>query len=93
VWGKLVRNAGIGFTSSFVSDCTSNSIRVLKSVKQTSAEPISYGQALSMVVQADGVRGLFLRGLGTRLIANGAQAAIFTVLWKGFEEMYAKRGK
>jgi hypothetical protein len=91
LWGKLLRNAGIGFCSSMVSDCTSNSIRVVKTTKQTSREPISYPQAVKLVVDVDGVRGLFLRGLGTRLMANGFQAALFTVLWKGIEERFFKK--
>ena len=72
---NLLRNAGIGFCSSMVSDCTSNSIRVVKTTKQTSRESISYTKAMKMIVDADGVSGLFFRGLGTRLLANGFQAA------------------
>ena len=55
---KLVRNAGIGFCSSVVSDTISNSVRVVKTTKQTSAEAISYPQAVKMVVSKDGVSGL-----------------------------------
>jgi len=88
MWGKLGRNAFIGFCSSMVSDCSSNSIRVVKTTKQTSREVISYQQAVRMVVEKDGVQGLFFRGLGTRLMANGFQASLFTVLWKGFEELF-----
>ena len=72
---NLIRNAGIGFFSSLVSDCTSNSIRVVKTTKQTAREAISYTQAVKMVVDADGITGLFFRGLGTRLLANGFQAS------------------
>jgi hypothetical protein len=32
----LARNAGIGMCASFVSDCISNSLRVVKTIKQTS---------------------------------------------------------
>jgi len=88
---KLARNAGLGFCSSVVSDCCSNSIRVIKTTKQTSAEPITYGDAIKMVVEKDGVQGLFIRGLGTRILANGTQGMLFSVLWKFFEEQYAKR--
>eukprot|EP00456_Euglypha_rotunda_P074344 TRINITY_DN68025_c0_g1_i1.p1 TRINITY_DN68025_c0_g1~~TRINITY_DN68025_c0_g1_i1.p1 ORF type:complete len:130 (-),score=7.72 TRINITY_DN68025_c0_g1_i1:70-459(-) len=38
---KLLRNAAIGFCSSVVSDTTSNSLRVIKTTKQTSAESIT----------------------------------------------------
>jgi len=85
---KLGRNAVIGFSSSLVSDCTSNSIRVIKTTKQTSQTPISYGEAVKMVVAKDGVQGLFLRGLGTRVLANGCQGMLFTILWKYLEENF-----
>ena len=39
---KLTRNALIGFCSSFVSDCVSNSIRVITTAKQTSAVTVGY---------------------------------------------------
>jgi len=83
---KLARNATIGFSSSLVSDCTSNSIRVVKTTKQTFPTTISYSEAVAHVVKKDGVVGLFTRGLQTRLLANGCQGMLFTVLWKHFEE-------
>lgn len=83
---NLLRNAGIGFCSSFTSDCISNSLRVVKTTKQTSQEVISYPQAVKLVVDKDGIAGLMFRGLGTRLLANGMQAAMFSVMWKLFEE-------
>jgi hypothetical protein len=39
---KLTRNALIGFCASFVSDCVSNSIRVITTAKQTSAVTVGY---------------------------------------------------
>mmetsp|Transcript_22042 Transcript_22042/g.43805 ORF Transcript_22042/g.43805 Transcript_22042/m.43805 type:complete len:454 (-) Transcript_22042:368-1729(-) len=82
---KLGRNAFMGFCSSFVSDCTSNSIRVVKTYRQTHTEMISYPQAVKDILAQDGVAGLFGRGLGTRLIANGFQGVMFSVMWKLFE--------
>lgn len=83
---KLGRNATIGFCSSVVSDCISNSVRVVKTTKQTYHEPISYPATVKMVIEKDGVSGLFIRGLGTRIIANGFQGLLFSVLWKYLEE-------
>lgn len=85
---KFGRNAVIGFTSSVVSDTCSNSLRVVKTTKQTSKEPISYTQAIKMVTEKDGLVGLFGRGLKTRIIANGFQGLTFSVIWKALEEKY-----
>lgn len=88
---RNVRSAVIGFCSSFTSDVVSNSARVVKTFKQTYQEPISYADAVMLIVHADGVSGLFLRGLGTKLLSNGVQAMLFTVCWRYFEERIAKR--
>lgn len=83
---KLARSALLGFSSSVVSDTVSNSIRVVKTYRQTHPQKISYQQAVRDVVKQDGVAGLFGRGLSTRIIANGAQGLMFSVLWKYFDE-------
>lgn len=81
----LARNALIGMCASFVSDCVSNSLRVIKTVKQTSGENLGYGDAIKGVLKKDGVAGLFGRGLKTRLITNIAQSMVFSVFWKAIE--------
>eukprot|EP00126_Sphaerothecum_destruens_P010643 Sdes_comp20786_c0_seq4m16927 len=83
---KLCRNAFIGFCASVVSDTASNSIRVIKTYRQTSTEVVSYLMAVKNVVKADGVVGLFGRGLKTRILANGMQGMAFAVLWKAIED-------
>lgn len=88
---KLARNAGIGFCSSLVSDTVSNSIRVVKTTRQTYETTITYRQAVEVVVKQDGVLGLFGRGLKTRLMANAFQGMLFTVLWKTIEDQWRKR--
>jgi len=88
---KLGRNAVIGFSASVVSDCCSNSLRVVKTYRQTHAEVVSYPSAVRQVVAQDGVAGLFGRGLQTRILANGFQGLLFTVLWKLLEEQFSNR--
>jgi len=83
---KFGRRAVIGFVSSVISDCCSNSIRVCKTYKQTSTEAISYPQLVKNVVEKEGVIGIMTRGLKTRILANGLQGLMFSVLWKSFEE-------
>ena len=84
---KFLRNASIGFAASVVSDTCSNSVRVLKTTRQTYETPITYLQAAKKIIQNDGVMSLFGRGLKTRIIANGAQGMMFTVLWKYIMEL------
>jgi len=87
---NFLRNAGIGFSASVVSDITSNSIRVLKTYKQSSTELVTYSQAIKQIIHKDGIGGLMGRGLKTRIIANGCQGMMFNVLWKYFEAIYDK---
>ena len=63
----------------------SNSIRVVKTTTQTAATQISYLEATQLVLAADGWQGLLFRGLGTRLLANAIQSALFAVVWKYIE--------
>jgi len=83
---KLVRRAIIGVCSSCVSDVVSNSIRVVKTKKQTAKEALTYMGTVMAIIEEDGPQGLFLRGLGTKLLTNAVSAMLFTVLWKFFEE-------
>lgn len=87
---KLARNAVIGFCSSVVSDTCSNSIRVIKVYRQTNSEKVSYVTAVKNVIKEDGMVGLFGRGLKTKIVANGMQGLMFSVLWKAIEERMNK---
>jgi len=91
VFQKFGRRAVMGFVSSVISDTCSNSIRVIKTFKQTSTVPVSYPDAARAVIKKDGYIGLFGRGLQTRILANGLQGLMFSVLWKSFEEILFKQ--
>eukprot|EP01062_Namystynia_karyoxenos_P019218 TRINITY_DN17206_c0_g1_i1.p1 TRINITY_DN17206_c0_g1~~TRINITY_DN17206_c0_g1_i1.p1 ORF type:complete len:485 (+),score=183.29 TRINITY_DN17206_c0_g1_i1:80-1534(+) len=92
-FNKLARNAGIGFCASAVSDTVSNSIRVLKTYRQTNDTKVSYAQAAQEIIAKDGYSGLFGRGLSTRIVANGMQGMMFSVLWKFFQEQIRARSE
>lgn len=90
----LGRAAFLGLTASCVSDCVSNSLRVVKTTKQTAglgeredgeSGEITYREALALIMEQDGLVGLFGRGLQTRLLTNAMQGAIFSVAWKYFQ--------
>ncbi|KAF8628770.1 hypothetical protein AX15_003727 [Amanita polypyramis BW_CC] len=85
---KFSRRAFIGFVASVVSDSISNSLRVLKTYRQVNATRIGYVDAARAVVAVDGWRGLLGRGLKTRILANGLQGLMFSVLWKMFMDMW-----
>ena len=84
---ELGRRAIIGFCASAVSDTCSNSIRVLKVYKQSHPEQLTYVQVLRNVLKESGVQGLMFRGLETKILANGMQGILFSILWKQFEEV------
>jgi Mitochondrial carrier protein len=89
---ELGRRAVLGFCSSAISDTCSNSIRVVKVYKQSYPLQISYPQVVRNVIQESGVSGLMFRGLETKILANGLQGILFSILWKHFEEvLFAKK--
>ena len=77
----LARSMAIGFCSGTASDIISNSVRVIKINKQTSDSSISYRESIKNVVKQDGVKGLFTRGLKTKLLLNGIQSSIFVLIY------------
>lgn len=85
---KLGRNALIGFSASIASDSISNTLRVIKTKKQTYKTPISYADAAKGVIKKDGIVGLMGRGLKTRIMCNGLQGMIFAVAWKYLMEVF-----
>ena len=67
-------------------------VRVIKTTTQTSTVPIGYLGAIKMVIEKDGIGGLFFRGLVTKIISNGFQGIMFSVLWRlGQDEMEKRR--
>ncbi|WVQ85124.1 hypothetical protein IAT38_007289 [Cryptococcus sp. DSM 104549] len=84
---KLARQAFIGFSASVVSDTASNSLRVVKTYRQVHEGDVGYWTAAKRIVASEGLLGLFGRGLPTRLITNGLQGLLFSILWKLFSDM------
>jgi len=90
---KLARQAFIGFVASVISDTVSNSLRVVKTYRQVDEERVDYFEAARRVVAQDGYIGLFGRGLKTRILANGLQGLLFSVLWKLFMDLWDDKTK
>lgn len=47
----------------------------------------SLEQVVKLVIQDDGISGLLGRGLATRILCNGLQGLLFSILWKLFLDM------
>ena len=58
--------------------------------KQANSVTISYPKAFKEVVATDGILGLMGRGLGTKIISNGIQGVLFSILWKTIEGEFKK---
>jgi hypothetical protein len=84
--GVIQRSALIGFIASAVSDTVSNFLRVLKTVKQSSGadgrRALSYWHIAEAIVREGGFSALLGRGLLTRVVTNGLQSVLFTVVLK-----------
>lgn len=67
-----------------------NVFRVIKTTKQAlgSKRDISYSETVRMVLAADGWKGLFGRGLRTRILANALQSIVFTIIWRGLADRW-----
>ena len=96
---SLTHKTNVDVCASCVSDCVSNSFRVIKTTKQTaqlsgeaSYKELSYPEIVTMIVEKDGVQGLLGRGLQTRLLTNAIQGAVFSVLWKYFQQVGSTAG-
>ncbi|GJE99970.1 hypothetical protein PsYK624_162470 [Phanerochaete sordida] len=90
---QLLRQAFIGFCASVISDTVSNSLRVVKTYRQVNERRVSYMEAAEAVIAVDGLRGLFGRGLKTRILANGLQGVMFSILWKLFLNIWDDKTK
>ncbi|KAK4047922.1 hypothetical protein OIV83_005106 [Microbotryomycetes sp. JL201] len=87
---KILRQAFIGFCASVVSDTVSNSLRVIKTYRQVDKRKVSYTRATKRILRKEGYKGLFGRGLKTRILANGLQGIMFSVLWKLIQDAIEK---
>lgn len=85
---NLIRNGAIGFSASVVSDTCSNSLRIIKTNKQTHKTNISYKNVIENIIKKDGLISLFTRGLKTKIISNGIQGGLFAITWKYFENKF-----
>ena len=92
--GRFWRSASIGFLSSAFSDSLSNSIRVIKTMRQAAIQSgigdkqdLSYRSIARKLIKEQGYLSLFGRGLLTRILSNGLQSILFTIAWQAIRRM------
>lgn len=77
----VIRNAGLGAINQLMNDTVSNGIKVVKTVKQTSKDHITYSQIVKEIISKEGLQGLLFRGFKTKLISNIIQSSYFKTAW------------
>ena len=87
--GKLTKRASIGLCSSIISDTTSNCVRVIKTLKQTSGKTLSYRETINNLYSKEGYTWVF-RGLKTKIITNGINGIMFSITWRYFQDYFNK---
>ena len=89
----LLRNAGIGLVASIISDTVVNAFRVIKTTKQSlgSKHATTYVEVVRTVLATDGWKGLFGRGLKTRILANSIQSIVFTIIWRFLADRWSRK--
>ena len=55
--------------------------RVIKINRQTNTQTQGYMELMREIVGKEGIVGLMTRGLSTKILANGIQGMVFTILF------------
>ena len=67
---------------SLYSNSRHNNLYTTLNTTTTSTTTNSYTNIIGKIIHESGLIGLFTRGLLARLISNGLQSILFTILWK-----------
>jgi hypothetical protein len=86
---KLTKRATIGLGASVISDTSSNFIRVIKTIKQTSGNTLSYNQTVKYLYEKEGYSWIF-RGLKTKIMTNSINGIMFSITWKYYQDLFNK---
>lgn len=87
LYEELLKQAAIGFTSSFASDIFINGFKVMKTTKQTTQPDATYKTIVTDIVKKEGFSGIY-RGFKTKIIINGVNGMVFSVCWKLIRDKY-----
>jgi len=87
LYEELLKQAAIGFTSSFASDIFINGFKVMKTTKQTTQPDATYKTIVTDILKKEGFSGIY-RGFKTKIIINGVNGMVFSVCWKLIRDKY-----
>ena len=87
LYEELLKQAAIGFTSSFASDIFINGFKVMKTTKQTTQPDTTYKTIVTDILKKEGFSGIY-RGFKTKIIINGINGMVFSVCWKLIRDKY-----
>lgn len=80
----ILRSGFLGLTSSVTTDVLSNHLKIVKTMKQTTN--LNYNQIINEIIKKNGVQGLFLRGLSTKLMTNSLYGITFSLLYANLKK-------
>ena len=86
---KLSSRATIGLCASVISDSSSNFVRVIKTIKQTTMNSLSYKDTVKYLYEKEGYSWIF-RGLKTKIMTNSINGIIFSITWKYYQDLFTK---
>ena len=84
ILNKNIKNGIIGFSSSVLSDLIVNPLRIIKTIKQSSKENLTYQEIIKNTF-SNQIDKNILRGMYLRTFINAFNSSIYVILWKKIE--------
>lgn len=86
ILNKNITNGIIGFSSSVLSDLVVNPLRIIKTIKQSNKDNITYSEIISNTF-SNQIDKNVLRGMYLRTFINAFNSSIYVILWKKIESL------
>ena len=86
ILNKNIKNGLIGFSSSILCDLVVNPIRIIKTIKQSNKDNITYRKIINNTFSNQLDKNL-LRGLYLRTFINAFNSSVYVILWKKIESL------
>lgn len=86
VLNKNITNGIIGFSSSVLCDLVVNPLRIIKTIKQSNIDNITYSKIISNTF-SNQIDKNVLRGMYLRTFINAFNSSVYVILWKKIESL------